>query len=125
MPIPTEPIGSIPRPPDFLAAIQAHAAGKMFEEQFCAAEEVAVRETIRRLEETGSLVLTDGEQTKLRFATSHRWSNPSFRPSSHCTCVESPRITLAMTSRAARRDSRLDSVYLARATSGFSRCRVS
>jgi 5-methyltetrahydropteroyltriglutamate--homocysteine methyltransferase len=69
MPIPTEPIGSIPRPPDFLAAMHARTACKMSDEQFHAAEEAATRETIRRLEETGSPVLTDGEQTKPSFAT--------------------------------------------------------
>ena len=69
MPIPTEPIGSIPRPPELLAAMQAHSAGKMSNEQLHAAEEAAVRDTIRRLEETGSPVVTDGEQSKPSFAT--------------------------------------------------------
>src|SRR5215470_8363521 len=69
MPISTEPIGSIPRPPDLLAAMEAHTAGKMSDCQFHAAEEAAVKETIRLLEETGSPVLTDGEQTKPSFAT--------------------------------------------------------
>ncbi|HXW56307.1 MAG TPA: cobalamin-independent methionine synthase II family protein [Candidatus Cybelea sp.] len=69
MPIPTEPIGSIPRPPDFLSALQAHAAGKISDAQFHATEEATIKETIRRLEETGSPVLTDGEQTKPSFVT--------------------------------------------------------
>lgn len=69
MPIPTEPIGSIPRSQEFLAAIGAHASGKMSNQQFHVAEETAVRETIRCLEETGSPVITDGEQTKPSFAT--------------------------------------------------------
>jgi 5-methyltetrahydropteroyltriglutamate--homocysteine methyltransferase len=69
MPIPTEPIGSIPRPLELLVAMQSHAAGKISDEQFHAAEEIATRETIRRLEEAGSPVLTDGEQTKPSFAT--------------------------------------------------------
>jgi 5-methyltetrahydropteroyltriglutamate--homocysteine methyltransferase len=69
MPISTEPIGSIPRSSELLAAMQAHAAGKMSDEQFRAVEEAAIEETIRRLEETGSPVVTDGEQSKPSFAT--------------------------------------------------------
>jgi 5-methyltetrahydropteroyltriglutamate--homocysteine methyltransferase len=69
MSIPTEPIGSIPRPPELLAAMRAHAAGKLSDERLHAAEESALKDTIRRLEETGSLVITDGEQTKPSFAT--------------------------------------------------------
>lgn len=69
MPIPTEPIGSIPRTADLLAAMGAHAAGKISAEQLITAEESALRDTISRLEETGSPVITDGEQTKPSFAT--------------------------------------------------------
>jgi 5-methyltetrahydropteroyltriglutamate--homocysteine methyltransferase len=69
MPIPTEPIGSIPRPPELLAAMRAHAAGKIRDESFHAAQESALKDTIQRLEETGSSVITDGEQTKPSFAT--------------------------------------------------------
>jgi 5-methyltetrahydropteroyltriglutamate--homocysteine methyltransferase len=69
MQIPTEPIGSIPRSQEWLAAIEDHAAGKMSDGQFHAAEEAAVKDTIRRFEETGSPVITDGEQTKPSFAT--------------------------------------------------------
>ena len=69
MPIPTEPIGSIPRRPDLLAAMRARAAGQMSDERFHAAEDAALRDTITRLEETGSPVITDGEQTKPSFAT--------------------------------------------------------
>jgi 5-methyltetrahydropteroyltriglutamate--homocysteine methyltransferase len=69
MPIPTEPIGSIPRTADLLAAMRAHAAGRISAEQLKIAEESALRDTISRLEETGSPVITDGEQTKPSFAT--------------------------------------------------------
>src|ERR1039458_9796912 len=69
MPIPTEPIGSIPRTADLLAAMRAHAAGRVSAEQLKTAEESALRDTISRLEETGSPVITDGEQTKPSFAT--------------------------------------------------------
>lgn len=58
MPIPTEPIGSIPRPPDLLAALRAGAAGQIAHEQFHRVEDAALRDTITRLEETGSPVIT-------------------------------------------------------------------
>jgi 5-methyltetrahydropteroyltriglutamate--homocysteine methyltransferase len=58
--IPTEPIGSIPRTPELLSASPA---------DFDRAAAKALRDTIRRFEQTGSPVLTDGEQTKPSFAT--------------------------------------------------------
>jgi 5-methyltetrahydropteroyltriglutamate--homocysteine methyltransferase len=69
MPIPTEPIGSIPRTADLLAAMGAHAAGKISTEQLRTAEDSALRDTIARFEGTGAPVITDGEQTKPSFAT--------------------------------------------------------
>lgn len=69
MPIPTEPIGSIPRAADLLGAMRAHAAGKISAEQLKTVEDSALRDTISRLEKTGSPVITDGEQTKPSFAT--------------------------------------------------------
>lgn len=69
MPIPTEPIGSIPRTAELLAAMQARASGKISSEQLLSAEEAAVRDTVTRFEGTGSPIITDGEQTKPSFAT--------------------------------------------------------
>src|SRR5215469_5299444 len=69
MPIPTEPIGSIPRPPDLLEAMTAHAAGRISEDQLRLAEGNALRDTIACFEETNSPVISDGEQTKPSFAT--------------------------------------------------------
>jgi 5-methyltetrahydropteroyltriglutamate--homocysteine methyltransferase len=69
MPIPTEPIGSIPRPADLLAAMRAHATGHISEETLRAAENKALRDTLERFEQNGSPVITDGEQTKPSFAT--------------------------------------------------------
>jgi 5-methyltetrahydropteroyltriglutamate--homocysteine methyltransferase len=69
MPIPTEPIGSIPRTADLLVAMGAHAAGRISAEEVKSAEESALRDTVVRFEETGSPVITDGEQTKPSFAT--------------------------------------------------------
>ena len=69
MTIPTEPIGSIPRPPELLAAMNARAAGKISAEALSAAETAALRDTIARFEATGSPIISDGEQTKPSFAT--------------------------------------------------------
>jgi 5-methyltetrahydropteroyltriglutamate--homocysteine methyltransferase len=69
MPIPTEPIGSIPRPAELLTAMQAHASGQISREQLVSVEQVAVRDTIARFEGTGSPIVTDGEQSKSSFAT--------------------------------------------------------
>ncbi|HXY49121.1 MAG TPA: cobalamin-independent methionine synthase II family protein [Terriglobales bacterium] len=69
MPIPTEPIGSVPRPADLQAAMSARAAGQISEAQLHLAEEAALRDTIARFEETGSPIISDGEQTKPSFAT--------------------------------------------------------
>jgi 5-methyltetrahydropteroyltriglutamate--homocysteine methyltransferase len=69
MAIPTESIGSIPRPPQLLAAIASFHAGDIPVEALNKAYLEALRDTINRLEQTGSSVLTDGEQTKSSFAT--------------------------------------------------------
>jgi 5-methyltetrahydropteroyltriglutamate--homocysteine methyltransferase len=60
--IPTEPIGSIPRPPPLIAAIAA--AESATSPALDAGYDDAVRDTIARFEETGSPVVTDGEQRK-------------------------------------------------------------
>ncbi len=59
--IPTEPIGSIPRPPSLIEAVSERdgtdpALEPLYEE--------AIRDTIKRFEATGSPVITDGEQRK-------------------------------------------------------------
>lgn len=65
MTIPTEPIGSIPRSPELLAAITSPNSvddlQKLYDE--------AINETIASFIKTGSPVITDGEQTKSSFAT--------------------------------------------------------
>ena len=62
MTIPTEPIGSIPRPAQLLAAIAA--AGDYDSPVLAPLYEEAVRDTIECFEATGSPVVTDGEQRK-------------------------------------------------------------
>lgn len=67
--IPTEPIGSIPRPQALITAQADFAAGLIDAARLAAAGEAAVVDTLRRFEATGSPVVTDGEQTKASFAT--------------------------------------------------------
>jgi 5-methyltetrahydropteroyltriglutamate--homocysteine methyltransferase len=59
--IPTEPIGSIPRTPELLAAISQDAPA---DAELDALYEAAVRDTVAQFEATGSPVITDGEQRK-------------------------------------------------------------
>jgi 5-methyltetrahydropteroyltriglutamate--homocysteine methyltransferase len=49
--------------------VAAHAAGRIGDDELATAQDRAVHETIRRLEEIGSPVVTDGEQSKPSFAT--------------------------------------------------------
>jgi len=69
MSILTEPIGSIPRPASLIEAILSNQAGKTSDAALEAAYTEALRDTIERLEQTGSPVISDGEQTKPSFAT--------------------------------------------------------
>ena len=69
MTIPTEPIGSVPRPAWLMEAVTAHQDGKIDESALAEAYERAVKETIEAFEATGSPVITDGEQSKPSFAT--------------------------------------------------------
>jgi 5-methyltetrahydropteroyltriglutamate--homocysteine methyltransferase len=69
MSIPTEPIGSIPRPQELLEGIQAFDKGHISQKELDSLYDHAIRDTIRRFEATGSPVITDGEQTKPSFVT--------------------------------------------------------
>jgi 5-methyltetrahydropteroyltriglutamate--homocysteine methyltransferase len=60
--IPTEPIGSIPRPLRLIEAVAAAKDGA--DPTLDSLYEDAVRDTIERFEETGSPVIADGEQRK-------------------------------------------------------------
>ena len=61
MTIPTEPIGSIPRPP---ALIEAFARKGADDPSLDPLYEAAIRDTVAHFETTGSPVVTDGEQRK-------------------------------------------------------------
>ena len=59
--IPTEPIGSLPRPPELIEAVER---GDSDDPRLDPLYDAAIRDTIERFEATGSPVITDGEQRK-------------------------------------------------------------
>jgi len=63
--LPTEPIGSIPRPQSLIDKVHAFEQGKLSAEALDQACADAVRDTIRAFEATGSPIITDGEQRKI------------------------------------------------------------
>ena len=67
--IPTEPIGSIPRSDELVAAMRAAGEGSIDQADLDRLFDEAVQDTILRMEVTGSPVVTDGEQRKPSFAT--------------------------------------------------------
>jgi 5-methyltetrahydropteroyltriglutamate--homocysteine methyltransferase len=67
--IPTEPIGSIPRPRQLIEGVRAAGEGRVSPEELDVLFERALRDTIEQFEATGSPVISDGEQTKPSFAT--------------------------------------------------------
>jgi 5-methyltetrahydropteroyltriglutamate--homocysteine methyltransferase len=69
MQIPTESIGSIPRPSYLLEAMAACARSEISQAELDLQYERATRETMEALEKTGSPVLSDGEQSKPSFVT--------------------------------------------------------
>ena len=69
MTIPTEQIGSIPRPKELVDGVEAFSAGKIDLKTLNGLYTQAIRETIKLLEATGSPVITDGEQSKPSFVT--------------------------------------------------------
>ena len=69
MSIPTEPIGSIPRPRALIDGMGAFAAGELSRDELRSLQDEALRDTIERFEATGSPVISDGEQTKASFVT--------------------------------------------------------
>ena len=61
MTLPTEPIGSIPRPPELIAAI---GNGDRADPELDTLYDAAVKDTVERFSATGSPVISDGEQRK-------------------------------------------------------------
>src|SRR5271154_3687913 len=60
--IPTEPVGSIPRPLKLQQAYADYDAKRITKAQLEEEQSKAVADTIKRFEATGSPIITDGEQ---------------------------------------------------------------
>ncbi len=67
--IPTEPVGSLPRPAKLQAAYADYDAGKIEQSQLETEQDAAVKDSIERMEATGSPIVSDGEQRWSSFAT--------------------------------------------------------
>ena len=69
MPLPTEPVGSLPRPSTLQTAIAGYDAGTTSREELEREQEAACKDSIERMEATGSPIVSDGEQRASSFAT--------------------------------------------------------
>ena len=69
MAIPTENVGSLPRPAKLQAALADYDASKISHEQLKKEQDAACRDSIERMEATGSPIVSDGEQRASSFAT--------------------------------------------------------
>jgi methionine synthase II (cobalamin-independent) len=69
MTIPTEPVGSLPRPMKLQEAIAAYDVGDIEFAQLTEQQDAACRDSIERMEATGSPIVSDGEQRASSFAT--------------------------------------------------------
>lgn len=67
--IPTEPVGSLPRPMALQEAYAAYDAGRIERDQLVEEQDKAVQDSITRMEATGSPIVSDGEQRWSSFAT--------------------------------------------------------
>src|ERR1700749_981898 len=67
--IPTEPVGSLPRPSRLQEAYAQYDAGQITREQLETEQDMAVKDSIEHLETTGAPIISDGEQRWSSFAT--------------------------------------------------------
>jgi len=69
MPLPTELVGSLPRPLKLQEAFEALDQGKITFEELEREQDEAAADSIKRLEATGETYVSDGEQRESSFAT--------------------------------------------------------
>ena len=67
--IPTEPVGSLPRPDKLQKAYAAYDAGEIGLDQLETEQDAAAKDSIEHYEATGSPIISDGEQRWSSFAT--------------------------------------------------------
>jgi methionine synthase II (cobalamin-independent) len=69
MGIPTENVGSLPRPAKLQTALRHYDLGKITRDQLTTEQDAACRDSIQNMEATGSPFVSDGEQRASSFAT--------------------------------------------------------
>jgi methionine synthase II (cobalamin-independent) len=69
MAIPTENVGSLPRPAKLQCSIRHYDLGKISRDQLTREQDAACLDSIQNMEATGSPVVSDGEQRASSFAT--------------------------------------------------------
>ena len=69
MAMPTEPVGSLPRPAKLQQAFKDYDAGKIKHSALVKEQDVACADSIKRGEATGQPIISDGEQRMSSFAT--------------------------------------------------------
>ncbi len=69
MSIPTENVGSLPRPVRLQEAIAAYDSGSIRFDELASEQEAACKDSIERMEATGAPIISDGEQRASSFAT--------------------------------------------------------
>jgi methionine synthase II (cobalamin-independent) len=69
VPIPTELVGSLPRPMKLQQAYADYDEGRISFQELQAVQDAAAEDSIKRLEATGEPIVTDGEQRESSFAT--------------------------------------------------------
>jgi len=67
--IPTEPVGSLPRPATLQALYAKYDAGEASREDLLAAQDAAAEDSLERGAATGAPIISDGEQRASSFAT--------------------------------------------------------
>lgn len=67
--LPTEPVGSLPRPAGLQRAVLDAEIGQLSAEDLRTEQDRAVRDTLARFEATGSPIISDGEQRRQSFAS--------------------------------------------------------
>ena len=67
--LPTEPVGSLPRPAALQRAVLDAEIGQISQAELSEARDRAVRDTLERLAATGSPIVSDGEQRRESFAS--------------------------------------------------------
>jgi len=69
VPIPTENVGSLPRPARLQQMIGAYDSGEVTFDALAAEQDAACKDSIERMEATGAPIVSDGEQRASSFAT--------------------------------------------------------